>query len=301
MGVANLLTVEGKELPMSMKRLEGKVAIVTGAARGIGRATAVAFALEGATVVGLDIAGPVSPTLEVRPATPDDLDETGRRVLAEGTRWAARRLDQRDIVALRDAAAWAAETFGKIDILFANAGIQAFKPILEMEDADWHDQIDVNLNGTANTIRAVAPHLVANGGGRIIVTSSTQGQHGTKYGAAYSASKWGLIGLVKSAALELGEHGITVNAVIPGLIDTPLTRHRQRYAQAIDDLDNSEPLEVLEAKAKDKFAAKSPLALAWLPPEAIAPAVVFLASDDAALVSGATYDVTGGDSANNTA
>jgi NAD(P)-dependent dehydrogenase (short-subunit alcohol dehydrogenase family) len=280
---------------MSMKRLEGKVAIVTGAARGIGRATAIAFAREGAMVVGLDIAGLVSTTLEVRPATPDDLEETGRRVLAEGTRWAARRLDQRDIVALRDAAAWAAETFGKIDILFANAGI------LEMEDADWHDQIDVNLNGTANAIRAVAPHLVANGGGRIIVTSSTQGQHGTKYGAAYSTSKWGLIGLVKSAALELGEHGITVNAVIPGLIDTPLTRHRQRYAQAIDDLDNSEPLEVLEAKAKDKLAAKSPLGLAWLPPESIAPAVVFLASDDAALVSGATYDVTGGDSANNTA
>lgn len=286
---------------MSTMGLEGKVAIVTGAARGIGRATAVAFARAGATVVGIDIAGPVSPTLEVEPATNDDLDETGRQVEAEGARWAARRVDQRDIAAVRDAAAWAADTFGKIDILFANAGIQAFKPILEMEDADWHDQIDVNLNGTANMIRVIAPHLVANGGGRIIVTSSTQGQHGTKYGASYSASKWGLIGLVKSAALELGAHGITVNAVIPGLIDTPLTRHRQRYAQAIDDLGNSEPLETLEAKAREKLVAKSPLGLAWLPPEAIAPAVVFLASDDAALVSGATYDVTGGDSANNTA
>ncbi|MGZ5842643.1 MAG: SDR family NAD(P)-dependent oxidoreductase, partial [Xanthobacteraceae bacterium] len=80
---------------------------------------------------------------------------------------------------------------------------------------DWHDQIDVNLTGTCNAIRAVAPHLVANGGGRIIVTSSTQGRHGTKYGAAYSASKWGIIGLMKSAALEFGEHKITVNALIP--------------------------------------------------------------------------------------
>lgn len=99
--------------------------------------------------------------------------------------------------------------------LFANAGIQAFKPILEMEDADWHDQIDVNLTGTCNAIRAVAPWLVRNGGGRIIVTSSTQGQHGTNYGAAYSASKWGIIDLMKSAALELGQYGITVNASFP--------------------------------------------------------------------------------------
>ncbi len=286
---------------MSGNRLAGKVAIVTGAARGIGRATAVAFAREGASVVGIDIAGPVSATLEVLPASIKDLNETGRLVEAAGGRWGVRQLDQRDIGALREAAAWVVQTFGKIDILFANAGIQAFKPLLEMEDADWHDQIDVNLNGTCNAIRAVAPHLVANGGGRIIVTSSTQGRHGTKYGAAYSASKWGIIGLMKSAALELGQHGITVNAVIPGLIDTPLTRHRQRYAQAIDDLDNTQPLEVLEAEARGTLRAKSPLGLPWLPPEAIAPVVVFLASDGAALVSGATYDVTAGDSANNTA
>lgn len=286
---------------MSPKRLEGKVAIVTGAARGIGRATAVAFAREGAAVVGIDIAGPVSKTLEVKPATPDELAETGRLVEAAGGKWAACQLDQRDITALREAAAWTAETFGKIDILFANAGIQAFKPILEMEDADWHDQIDVNLNGSCNAIRAVAPYLVKNGGGRIIVTSSTQGQHGTKYGAAYSASKWGIIGLMKSAALEFGQYGITVNAVIPGLIDTPLTRHRQRYAQAVDDLTNSEPLEKLEAEAKQKLTAKSPLGVPWLSPESIAPAVVFLASDEAYMVSGAAYDVTGGDSANNTA
>ena len=286
---------------MSSKRLEGKIAFITGAARGIGRATSIAFAREGAAVVGIDIAGPVSTTLEVEPATRDELDETGRLVEAAGGRWAARQLDQRDLRALREAAAWTVETFGKIDILFANAGIQAFKPILEMDDADWQDQIDVNLTGTCNAIRAIAPHLVNNGGGRIIVTSSTQGQHGTKYGAAYSASKWGIIGLMKSAALELGQYGITVNAVIPGLIDTPLTRHRQRYAQAVDDLTNTEPLDKLEAEAKQKLSDKSPLGVPWLPPEAIAPAVVFLASDDAYLVSGATYDVTGGDSANNSA
>ncbi|MBE2210368.1 MAG: mycofactocin-coupled SDR family oxidoreductase [Xanthomonadaceae bacterium] len=286
---------------MSAKRLAGKVAIVTGAARGIGRATAVAFAREGATVVGIDIAGPVSATLEVTPATVDDLNETGRQVEAAGGRWGVRQLDQRDLPALREAAAWTEQTFGKIDILFANAGIQAFKPLLAMEDADWHDQIDVNLTGTCNAIRAVAPHLVSNGGGRIIVTSSTQGRHGTKDGAAYSASKWGILGLMKSAALELGPHGITVNALIPGLIDTALTRHRQRYAQAVNDLANRQPLDELEAEARKTLRAKSPLGLPWLPPEAVAPVVVFLASDDAAMVSGAAYDVTGGDSANNTA
>ena len=251
--------------------------------------------------MGVDIAGPVSPTLEVIPATPEDLAETGRMVEAAGARWLEARLDQRDLPALRAAADEAHAAFGRLDILFANAGIQTFKPILDWQDADWQDTIDVNLTGTCNTIRAVAPHLVRNGGGRIIVTTSTQGRHGTKFGAAYSASKWGIIGLMKSAALELGVHKITVNAVVPGLIDTPLTRHRQRYAQAVDDFDSAQPAAVLEAEAKTRLSAKSPLGVPWIEPEAVAPAVVFLASDDAFMVSGATYDVTGGDSANYTA
>jgi NAD(P)-dependent dehydrogenase (short-subunit alcohol dehydrogenase family) len=279
-------------------RLRGKAAIVTGAARGIGRATAIAFAREGADVMGIDIGGPVSSTLEVVPATSDELAATGHLVEAAGTRWCEARLDQRDLATLRAAVEKAHATFGRLDILFANAGIQSFKPILEWEDADWHDTIDVNLTGTCNAIRAIAPHLVKNGGGRIIVTSSTQGRHGTKYGAAYSASKWGIIGLMKSVALELGEHKITVNAVIPGLIDTPLTRHRQRYEQVVDDIESKESTAVLEVEAKKRLIAKTPLGVPWIEPGAVAPVVVFLASDEAYMVSGATYDVTGGDSAN---
>ena len=282
--------------------LQGKVAVVTGAARGIGRASAVALARAGADIVGIDIASHISPTLQVIPATPDELEETGRQVQAEGRSWLEITLDQRDMGALRQAAEQVRSEFGGLDILFANAGIQAFKPLLEMEDADWHDQIENNLTGTANVVRAFAPLLVDRGGGSIIVTSSTQGRHGTKYGASYSASKWGIIGLMKSAALELGKHKIRVNAVIPGLIDTALTRHEERYVQALEDAGQQPTGDEAkdEATVKQALIKKTPLGVPWIEPEAIAPAVVFLASDDARMISGATIDITGGDSAHYT-
>ncbi len=273
----------------AMFQLDGKIAVVTGAARGIGRAGAVALAQAGADVIGIDIAAFVSPILDLAPASPEDLAETGRLVKDAGRRWHSIILDQRDIGALRVAAAQVEKDFGGVDILFANAGIQAFKPILDMQDADWHDQIDVNLSGTANVLRSFAPLLVKRGGGRIIITSSTQGQHGTKFGAAYSASKWGLIGLMKSAALEFGPHKITVNALIPGLIDTALTRHEDRYAQAIEEGGKTPSHNVGqdEAMAKSMLATKSPLVNPWIEPEDVAPMVVFLAADAARRVSGA--------------
>lgn len=280
-------------------RLQGKIALVTGAARGIGRAVAVALAREGAQVAGADIAQPVSRSLEVVPSTPEDLAETGRLVGDAGGEWLGLTFDQRDIGAVRRSASQVESRFGGLDILFANAGVQAFKPLLSMEDEDWHTQIDVNLSGTANVVRVFAPMIVARGGGRIIITSSTQGRHGAKFGSAYSASKWGLLGLMKSAALELGQFRVTVNALIPGLIDTPLTRHEQRYAQSIQESGQQptgdEPCD--EAAAKKGLSGKSPLGVTWVEPEDVAPMVVFLALDEARMITGASFEVTGGDSA----
>ncbi|WP_245828169.1 SDR family NAD(P)-dependent oxidoreductase [Micromonospora avicenniae] len=140
-------------------------------------------------------------------------------------------------------------------------------------------------------VRAVA--------GRTLVTSSTQGRHGTKFGAAYSASKWGIIGLMKSAALELGAYGITVDAVIPGLVDTALTRHQDRYAQALAEAGRTPSGDVTrdEQAAVEALRGRTPLGVPWLAPEDVAPLVVFFASDDARMVSGATFAATAGDSA----
>lgn len=284
-------------------RLDGKIAVITGAARGIGRASALALAHAGADIVGIDIAAEVSPIDTFAPATPAQLAESGDHVTAKGVRWLQFIADHRNITELREISERVEKEWGGVDIVFANAGIQAFKPLLEMDDADWFDQIENNLNGTANVLRVFAPLLVRRGGGRIIVTSSTQGQHGTKWGSAYSASKWGIIGLMKSAALELGEYGITVNAVVPGLIDTALTRHEDRYAQAIATSGSKAAGDEAtdEATARRSLMAKSPLGVPWIDAADVAPLVVFLASDEARMVSGTSFAATAGDSANVTA
>ena len=283
--------------------LKGRVAVVTGAARGIGRAIAVAFADAGASVVGIDICAAVDPRSGVAPATLQDLAETGEQVQALGARWEAMTLDQRNRGALHDAATAVETGFGSVDILFANAGIQQFHPLLDMQDADWDITIDNNLTGTCNVLRAFVPAMVRRGYGRVIVTTSTQGQHGTFTGAAYSASKWGIIGLMKSAAWEWGKHGVTVNAVVPGLIDTPLTRHEERYAQVLEIAGKKPTGNVSEDEttARQGLATNSPLGVPWIDPSAVAPVVVFLASEAASMVSGSSYEVTAGDSAKNTA
>ena len=278
--------------------LRGKVAVVTGAARGIGRAIAVNLARNGAKVVAMDIAADVSPTTQYVSSTHDDLQETGKLLKQIGLPHATMIGDIRQIGDLRATASKVEQEFGGIDIVVANAAIQTFKPLLEMEDADWHDTINNNLNGTANTVRAFAPHLVKRGAGRLILVSSMQGRYGMKNGAAYSASKWGIIGLMKSAALELGKHRITVNSIEPGLIDTPLTRNDKRWSMAVGETMTAPPPEhPSEEETIKARLPKVPLGVPWLTPEQVAPVAVFLASDAACMVTGATYDVNGGDSA----
>jgi NAD(P)-dependent dehydrogenase (short-subunit alcohol dehydrogenase family) len=277
--------------------LTGKVAVVTGAARGIGRAIAVEFAANGADVVVLDIAGPVSVASDAKPATPADLEETVRQIKSYGRRAEAMRVDIRDIDALRKAADHIEASFGKIDIVVADAAIQRWKPLLQMQDAEWRDVIDNNLNGTANTIRAFAPKMVTRRHGRIIVLSSMQGKHGTKDASSYCASKWGILGLMKSAALELGEYNITVNALIPGLVDTALTRYEKRLSESMAETGQKPPSNPTPQQAWDVRSPTVPLRVGWLQADDISPAAVFLASDAAAMVTGAEYEVTGGDSA----
>ena len=277
--------------------LAGKVAVVTGAARGIGRAIAVEFAANGADVIAVDIAGPVSTASNAAPATPEELAETVRQIRAYGRKADGLQADIRDIGRLRQIADQVVSEHGKIDIVVANAAIQRWKPLLEMDDADWGDVIENNLNGTANTIRAFAPKMVAQRKGRIIVLSSMQGKHGTKNGASYSASKWGIIGLMKSAAMELGEYDITVNAILPGLVDTPLTRYEARFRNSMAEQGVTPPNDPTPQQAWDNRAPTVPMKVGWLQADDISPVAVFLASDAANMVTGANYEVTGGDSA----
>src|SRR5437868_9507007 len=184
--------------------LKDRVAVITGAARGIGRAIAVDMAANGADIVGIDICSRITPIQTYAISTRQDLEETGKLVQQRGRKFMPVVGDIRDIAFLRSTADKVQQQFGHIDIVVANAATQLFKPLLEMEDWQWNDIINNNLNGTANTIRAFGPMLVKRGQGRIIVLASMQGKHGSKNMTSYSASKWGIIGLMKSAALELG-------------------------------------------------------------------------------------------------
>ncbi len=287
----------GPVSPARGTMLSGKVAVVTGAARGIGRAIAVELAANGADVVAVDIAGPVSTASNAIPATQQELEETVGQIRSFGRRVEGIRADIRDITALRNVADRVERDYGKIDIVVANAAIQRWVPLLDMQDADWRDVIDNNLNGTANTVRAFAPKMVARRKGRLILLSSMQGKHGTKDASSYSASKWGILGLMKSAALELGQYNITVNAIIPGLVDTPLTRYEKRLSESMAETGRPVVKHPTPQQAWEYRAPTVPLKVGWLQPDDISPVAVFLASDAANMVTGAEYEVTGGDSA----
>jgi SDR family mycofactocin-dependent oxidoreductase len=207
-----------------MGLLDAKVAFVTGAARGQGRCHAVRLAREGAAVIAVDVAAPVANFLGYAPATASDLDET-RDMLAEvGRPHHVARADVRDSAAMERILAEAIPKLGqRLDIVVANAGIAAWGRLWEISDEAWGTVIDVNLTGVWRTLRAAVPHMLAAGnGGSIITISSVAGIKSLPGQSHYAASKHGVTGLTKSAALELGEYGIRVNSIHPWGVGTAM-------------------------------------------------------------------------------
>ncbi|MEB4208152.1 mycofactocin-coupled SDR family oxidoreductase [Mycobacterium sp. 94-17] len=203
--------------------LQGRVAFITGAARGQGRSHAVRLAREGADIVALDICAAASASVTYPPATREDLDETARLVENEGRKILSREVDVRDDAALRDLVADAIEQFGRLDIVVANAGVLSWGRIWELSDEQWNTVIDVNLTGTWRTLRAAVPAMIeAGNGGSIVVVSSSAGIKATPGNGHYSASKHGLTALTNTLAIELGEFGIRVNSIHPYSVDTPM-------------------------------------------------------------------------------
>ncbi len=203
--------------------LQGRVAFITGAARGQGRAHAARLAREGADIIALDICAPVSDSISYPAATPEDLADMVRAVEAEGRKVLAREVDIRDDAAVRQLVADGVEQFGRLDILVANAGVLSWGRIWELSDEQWNTVIDVNLTGTFHTLRAAIPPMIeAGNGGSIVVVSSSAGLKATPGNGHYSASKHGLTGLTNSLAIELSEFGIRVNSIHPYSVDTPM-------------------------------------------------------------------------------
>jgi SDR family mycofactocin-dependent oxidoreductase len=203
--------------------LEGRVAFVTGAARGQGRAHAVRLANEGADIVAVDVCGPVSDTITYPAATSEELAETASAVEATGRKVLAREVDIRDLAAQQQLVADTIEQFGRLDVVVANAGVLSWGRMFEMSEDQWDTVIDVNLNGTWRTLRATVPAMIeAGNGGSIIVVSSSAGLKATPGNSHYAASKHGLVAITNSLALEVGEYGIRVNSIHPYSIDTPM-------------------------------------------------------------------------------
>jgi SDR family mycofactocin-dependent oxidoreductase len=203
--------------------LEGRVAFITGAARGQGRAHAARLANEGADIIAIDICAPVADCITYPAATPEELNETVREVEAAGRKILARQVDIRDGSALRQVVADGVEQFGRLDILVANAGVLNWGRLWELSDEQWETVIDVNLSGTWRTIRAAVPAMIdAGNGGSIIIVSSAAGLKATPGNGHYAASKYGLTALTNTLALEVGEFGIRVNSIHPYSINTKM-------------------------------------------------------------------------------
>lgn len=273
--------------------LKGRVAFVTGAARGQGRAHAVRLAAEGADIVAIDVCAPVSDTITYAMPTPEDLAETARQVEATGRKVLAREVDIRDLAAQQQVVAEAVEQFGRLDILVANAGVLSWGRMFEMSEEQWDTVIEVNLSGTWRTVRAVVPAMIeAGNGGSIIIVSSSAGLKATPGNGHYAASKHGLVAITNSLAIELGEFGIRVNSIHPYSIDTPMIEKQAMaaiFSKYPNYLHSFSPMPYRPVNRHGRNGLQEAMA-----PEEVSDVVVWLAGDGSATISGSQIAVDRG-------
>ena len=271
-------------------RVEGKVAFITGAARGQGRAHAVRLAQEGADIIAVDICKQVD-TVQIPLSTPEDLAETADLVKGHNRRIYTAEVDVRDYDALKAAVDTGVDQLGGLDIIVANAGIGNGGATLDKtSEPDWTDMIDINLGGVWKTVKAGVPHILAGGrGGSIILTSSVGGLKAYPHTGHYVAAKHGVVGLMRTFAVELGAQNIRVNSVHPTNVNTPLFMNEGTMKLFRPDLENPGPDDM-----KIVGELMHTLPIGWVEPEDIANAVLFLASDEARYITGVTLPVDGG-------
>ena len=272
-------------------RVEGKVAFVTGAARGQGRSHAVRLAQEGADIIAVDICGPIRDGALFAPATPGDLAETVELVKALDRRIVTAQVDVRDFDALKAAVDDGVAQLGRLDIVAANAGIGTGGFTLDHTDeVDWQEMMDINLSGVWKSVKAAVPHMIAAGnGGSIILTSSVGGLKAYPTMGPYIAAKHGVVGLMRTFAVELGQHSIRVNTVHPTNVNTPMFMNEETMKMFRPDLENPGPEDM-----KVVTQMMHVLPIGWVEPEDISNAVLFLASDESRYVTGLTLTVDAG-------
>ena len=273
--------------------LEGRVAFITGAARGQGRAHAVRLANDGADIIAIDICAPISDTITYPMSTSEELAETVRAVEATGRKVLAREVDIRDLAAQKQVVADGIEQFGRLDILVANAGVLSWGRLFEMSEEQWDTVIDVNLNGTWRTIRAAVPAMIeAGNGGSIIIVSSSAGTKATPGNGHYSASKHGLVALTNALAIEAGEFGIRVNSIHPYSIDTPMVEKEammELFGKWPNFIHSFSPMPYHPVNHTGKKGLQE-----FMTPEEVSDVVAWLASDGSATISGSQIAVDRG-------
>ncbi len=273
-----------------MGRLDGKVAFITGAARGQGRSHALRLAQEGADIIAVDLVSQID-SVPYAMATPEDLAETVRQVEALDRRIVAREADVRDYDALKSAVDAGVAELGRIDIVSANAGIFSNAPADELTDAAWDDMIGVNLTGVWHTAKAAIPHLRAAGGGSIIITSSTAGIKGFPNFVHYVAAKHGVVGIMRTLALELAPDMIRVNTVHPTSVDTDMIQNQTMYDLFAPDY---APGTATADVFRERMNGMNALPIPWVEPVDISNAVLWLASDESRYVTGVMLPVDAG-------